>query len=185
MNKSSCLLILSVSSLAMLPVNAVGDTYKCRAPDGKISYANQMPMTPGVKCEQMFVKKPPISQVETPAAVESADEKAVPEAAAKAAAPADAAAPVKKTKAEQDLEAQRKKLDAEDAKKKSAKDAESKQAEQKIKEDNCKNAKSNLSTYKMGRVRKVDAQGEYYYLDDAAIKQGLAQAEKDVAANCN
>jgi hypothetical protein len=184
MNKSGCLLILSLSSLAMLPITAIGDTYKCRAPDGRISYANQMSMTPGVKCEQMFVRKPAISQSGTQVSTQSAEENATPPSPGKAAAPAEAAAPRQKTQADKELEAKRKKAEAEDAKKKAQQAAESKQAEQKLKEENCKLAQSNLATYKTGQVRRVDANGGYYYLDDAAIKQGLAQAEKDIAEYC-
>lgn len=184
MNKSGCLLIFSLLSLAMLPITAIGDTYKCRAPDGRISYANQMSMTPGVKCEQMFVRKPAISQGEVRVSTESAEGKAVAPLPGQAAAPAEAVPSGQKTQADRELEAKRKKADAEDAKKKAQQAAESKQAEQKMKEESCKNAQSNLATYKAGRVRKVDAKGGYYYLDDAAIKQGLAQAEKEVAENC-
>lgn len=184
MNKSECLLVLSLSSLAILPINAIGDTYKCRAPDGRISYANQMSMTPGVKCEQMFVKKPPMAQVETQVSTESAEEKAVSSSSGKAAAQVEAAPSGQKTQADKELEAKRKKADAEDAKKKADQAAESKQAAQKIKEENCKNAQSNLATYKSGRVRRVDTKGEYYYVDDATIKQERAQAEKDVAEFC-
>jgi hypothetical protein len=184
MNKSGGLLILSLSGLAMLPISAIGDTYKCRAPDGRISYVNQLPMTPGIKCEQMFVKKPPISQEEAQVPATSTGENAASAASDKATAATEAAPAVQKTKAEKELEAKRKKADAEDAKKKAAKEAESKQTDEKLKAENCRNAQSNVATYKMGRVRRVDANGEYYYLDDAAVAQGLAQAEKDVAANC-
>jgi hypothetical protein len=187
MNKSSCLLMLSFSSLAILPVNAVGDTYKCRAPNGKISYVNQMPMTPGIKCEQMFVRKPPITKGEdqVPAPAPASEQAAAASSPDKTAAPAEAAPSVQKTQADKELEDKRKKADAESEKKKAQQTAEGKQAEQKLKEENCKHAQSNLATYKMGRVRKVDAKGEYYYLDDEETKQGLAQAEKEVAANCN
>jgi hypothetical protein len=65
MNKFSSVLIIG---LVLFPLGAMSETYKCRSPNGKISYVNQMPMTPGIKCEQMFVRKQPVVvQAEQPA----------------------------------------------------------------------------------------------------------------------
>jgi hypothetical protein len=65
MNKFSNVLIIG---LVLFPLSAMSETYKCRSPNGKISYVNQIPMTPGIKCEQMFVRKQPvIVQEEQPA----------------------------------------------------------------------------------------------------------------------
>jgi hypothetical protein len=175
MNKSSCLLILSVSSLAMLPVNAVGDTYKCRAPDGKISYANQMPMTPGIKCEQMFVKKPPMTKGEDEASAPASEQAAAP-AGAEAAKPAP-----QKTPADKNSDPKQKKAEADAAKKKAD---EEKLANQKLKEDNCRNAKSNYNTYQTGRIRKTSETGEYIYLNDAEVKQNQEQAKQEVDKWC-
>jgi hypothetical protein len=134
----------------------------------------------------MFVRKPTVSQGETQAPAEAAGANAAPPAPAQVAMPDNAAPPPppQKTRADKELENKRKKAEKEETKNKADKAAESKQAEQKLKEDNCKNAQGNVATYKLGRVRKVDAKGEYYYLDDAALKQALEQAEKEVADNC-
>jgi len=182
--------------LVTLPVAAMGETYKCVSSGGKIKYTNQMSYEKGVTCEQMFVRKPPTvtadpqasASAQTPAepvqSGEESGESAAPDAAK--TAPAAPVAP-QQTQADKDLEAKRKKAEADEAKQKAGKEAEAKQAEQKAKEAmerNCQNAKGNLATYKMGRVRRVDDKGEQYYLDDAAVKEGLAQAEKDVTENC-
>jgi hypothetical protein len=175
MKKSSGLLILS---LAVMPLAAMGEAYKCHSPDGKITYAGQMSMSKDVQCEQMFVKKPPISSGEKEPAGDSTQEKVI--------APADATAKVteQKTQADKELEAKRKKTEADEARKKADNSVADKQAEQKVKDDNCHAAKINLEAYKMGRIQRIDEKGERYFLDDATLAKEKAQAEKDIAENC-
>jgi glucan-binding YG repeat protein len=162
---------------------AVADAYKCRSKDGKITYTNQPPTVPGVVCEQMFVRKPPVVIEGEQANSEGVEQHpASGDAAEKSAsAPEPATAPAAPPKNQGVDEAKRK--EAEAANKKSMEEAAA--AQKKLKEQNCQNAKANLAAYQTGRVRKVDEKGEWYYLDDAAIKQGLEQAQKDVAENCN
>ena len=193
MNKTSRLLILSV---AFLPIAAMAETYKCRAPDGKVSYSGQMSSTPGVKCEQMFVKKPPVSRSEAPPPAEPPaesaqnkasapppdDDTADPAIAAAAKAKAQAEAEAQKTPADKELEAKRKKAEAEAANKNTN---ESKQAELKQKEEKCGNAKASYQTYQQGgRIRKTSETGETTYLSDAEVKQGLEQAKQEMDKWC-
>ncbi len=177
MSKICCILFLG---LATLSFNAMGETYKCRSPDGKVSYAGQISLTPGVKCEQIFVKKqavvvqeaPPAAGPETVPPAETDPRTAPPP---EAAVPPPAATPQK----------------ADTAKKKSEKatqekSASDKQAEQKMKEDNCQSAKANLRTYQVGgRISKVNENGEKAYLDDAEIKQKTQDAQKEVDKWCS
>lgn len=58
-------------------------------------------------------------------------------------------------------------------------------ADLKIKQENCVGAKSNLATFTNGgRIAKTNEKGEKYYLGDADISQGKAEAQKDVEKYC-
>lgn len=180
----SCLLVASLSATA--------ETFKCISKDGKVRYTNQMSYEKGVKCDAMFVRKQPV--LPDAPVVESGSE-TIPQPELTEGSgpdtPKEVAQPPQKTQADKDLEAKRKKVEEEKKKADQAAEAkkveEKKQAEQKtkeVKDRNCANAKTNLATFKAGRVRKMDDKGEYYFLDDAGVKLGLAQAEKDIAENC-
>lgn len=164
---------------------AVADAYKCRGKDGKVTYTNQPPTIPGIVCEQMFVRKPPVviegEQTNGEGAERHPASGDVAEKSVSASESAAARTAPPKSQGDQADEAKRK--EAEAANKKSMEEAAA--AQKKLKEQNCQNARANLAAYQTGRVRKVDDKGEWYYLDDAAIKQGLEQAQKDVAENCN
>ncbi|MCX7627432.1 MAG: DUF4124 domain-containing protein [Methylophilaceae bacterium] len=177
---------LVLACMVLFPMRAGADAYKCRTKDGKVIYTNQLMTTLGVTCEQMFVRKPPVviegnqtgsEEAEGGAPAESLPEKAnnPPQAAADAAAA--------KAQADKEAEAKRKREEAEAANKKAREEAIA--AQKKLKEQNCQNARANLAAYQTGRVRKVNEKGEWYYLDEAAIKEHLEQAQKDVAENCN
>lgn len=186
MNKCSRLLVVG---LVLMPLAAAGETYKCRGPNGKISYSGQMSLERGVKCEPLFVKKSPISQIETPpasGAVPKVPGSSQP-AQAQPPVPADATKPKmpEKTPADIELEAKRKQQEAEEAKKKADKASASKLAEQKLKDDNCKAAKANLQLYQAGgRISKADDKGERVYLDDNEVKQKLDEAKQEVSRWC-
>lgn len=172
----------------LLPASAMSETYKCRSPDGKISYAGQLSLTPGVKCEQMFVKKQAVVVQEAQAATapesgetaETGPQIPPPTEGATAAPASDAKRPDTKNKTPE-ADATRKKPEKA-APEKSASD---KQAEQKLKEENCQSAKANLRTYQVGgRISKVSESGEKIYLDDAEIKQKSQEAQKEVDKWC-
>ncbi len=171
---------LIVLSLATLPMTTIADTYKCRAPDGKITYAGQMSLTPGVKCEQIFVRKPPMTQTTSGSETSTTEKPENAEPQASATTP-----PVEKSSADKKFEAKRKKADSDEAKKKANDDAERKLAEQKLKEENCQNAKNNVQTYSHGgRISKINEKGEREFLEDNDIKQKLEQSQKDVDKWC-
>lgn len=181
MSKISCIFFLS---LATLSLNTMSETYKCRSPDGKISYSGQMSLTPGVKCEQIFVKKQPVV-VHEQAPVEH-EESAGP-VDIDPSAPSQKKPDMSPAKSPGTAEAKDKKTDPKTAPEKSPeKSASDKQAEQKQKDENCQAAKANLRTYQVGgRVSKVNESGEKVYLDDAEIKQKAQEAQKDVDKWCN
>jgi hypothetical protein len=61
-----------------------------------------------------------------------------------------------------------------------------KEAEAKRKEENCKAARSNLETYTQGgRVYRMNEKGEREYMGDNDLKEGKAQAQRDMEVNCN
>lgn len=166
--------LLTLATL-LQATGASAETYKCRAPDGKITYSGQLSTTPGIKCDVMFVRKPTVNQ-------EIAD---VPTGSAAVPPGNTDIKPVEKSAADKELEAKRKKIESEDARKKTGNGTDSLSAEQKIKEENCEIAKSNLKTYQYGdRITKVDEKGEKAYLDEAEIKQKTEQAQKEVDKWC-
>lgn len=175
--------------LALLPLAAGAETYKCRAPNGKISYSGQMSMERGVKCEPMFVRKPPTQVVEPtaemqmPGNVMPQDPANMPADAARSAAPPTPAA---KTPADLELDAKRKQMEEEEARKKADKEAQDKIAQQKIKEENCAAAQANLRTFQSGgRISRVDEKGEKVFLDDNEIKQRAEEAQQEVSRWCS
>lgn len=66
------------------------------------------------------------------------------------------------------------------------KPVDQKDAQRKIKEKACANAKDNLQKLKQGGiVYKENAKGEREYLDETSMKNETVAAEKEVAAACN
>lgn len=181
MSKIRCIFFLS---LATLSLNAISETYKCRSPDGKISYSGQISLTPGVKCEQIFVKKQPVVvQEQAPAE----HEESVGPVDIDSSSPPQKKADKPSAKSPDTAEAKDKKTDPKTTPEKlPEKSASDKQAEQKLKDENCQAAKANLRTYQVGgRVSKVNESGEKVYLDDAEIKQKTQEAQKEVDKWCN
>lgn len=188
-----------VAVLALLPMQAGADTYKCRMLDGKIAYMGQLPMDRSAKCEVMFVRKQSVTHTETPPAVAPQPNAGVPAPGQPPAplkqappAPQNAAAAnanpspqMQKSPEDMALEAKRKQQEAADAQKKAEQEKENKLAEQKVKDDNCQKARANMQAYQIGgRISKVNENGERVYLDDNEINQKLAEAREDVSKWC-
>jgi hypothetical protein len=172
----------------MLPLSAMSETYKCRSPDGKISYSGQMSLAPGVKCEQPFVKKQSVVVQETPPAP---PETTVPtEMAPQNLPPADGGETQPPATNSKPTNTNNKKVEPDAAKKPAAKttpekSAADKQAELKLKEDNCQSAKVNLRTYQAGgRISKVNENGEKVPMDDAEVQQKAQEAQAAVDKWC-
>lgn len=158
MKKALLLLILMA-----LPLMAHAEVYKWKDASGKTIYSD-VPPPSNIKQESVVGKKP-----------------AAPTAVTTKAAPAPAASDANKAAADKDAAARKRQEDAEAAKKKD----EEKQAELKQKQQNCTNAKANVSNYKLGgRIATIDEKGERNYMDDAAVAKALEQAQKDVEEFC-
>ena len=77
-------------------------------------------------------------------------------------------------------------LDAFDKERKDKKEASAKTAKEKATKDKyCSNARKRIAGLKMGgRQYDITEQGERNYLDDSAIQQRVAQAQKDAEKWC-
>lgn len=142
--------------MGMLPLNTWAEVYKWKDAKGQVRYSD-VPPPANVPYETLSSKR----SLAPPSAVA----KPAPE----------------KTQADRELEARKRQAEAEDAKKKE----EARLAEQKLREQNCITAKSNLQNYQQGgRIYRMNEKGEREYLDDAAIAKGIEQAKKDIEEYC-
>jgi len=160
---------LLLLSLAMLPLCANAEIYKWKDKDGIIRYSD-VPPPSNIKNEPMLGKKIPKPTGQAPLAPVEGN-------ATAELNKAKAAAPVGKEEA-----ATKRAKDAETQKKAS----EAKQAEQKIRQANCKTGRENLATYNNGgRIMTTDDKGERHYLGDDEIAKGKADAQRDVEQFCD
>ncbi|HXZ55541.1 MAG TPA: DUF4124 domain-containing protein [Burkholderiales bacterium] len=145
---------------------AQAQVYKCLDANGRTVY-RQDPCPPSMKREAMTK---PVVPPDAPAAASAAsggksDAKGGP-----------------KTPAEQEQAFRKRQQDAA----KSAKEAAQKNEQAQVKEANCSNARQRLAQYEIGgRISRIDAQGERYYMDDASIESAKSQAQADVSKFCN
>lgn len=160
--------------MVMLPIFAQAEIYKWKDKDGSVRYSD-VPPPSNIQREPMLGKKipkptgqPPLAPVEGNATAAMNKDKA---ATAKESTP----------------------LSKEEAANKRAKDAEAqkkadevKRADLKIKQENCKAAKSNLATFNNGgRIMITDEKGERQYLGDEEIAKGKADAQRDIEKYCD
>lgn len=97
------------------------------------------------------------------------------------AVPPAPAAKAPKTLAERDLEFRQNQVAAEEAKKKQ----QQADADAKLRQGNCINAKGNLKTLEEGgRVFNYDSKGEKQYLDDSGREKAIADARRQVSEWC-
>jgi|SRR5450830_341863 len=181
-------------SLLMLPTLASAEIYKWKDKDGSVRYSD-VPPPSNVKQEALYGKKipkptglAPLAEVEGDATAAANKDKAIVDKALadKNKTPTDKSkvdkAPSDKTPLSKEEAATKRAKDAEQQKKAD----EAKQAELKLREDNCKASKSNLTTYTNGgRIVKTNEKGEREYLGDADISQAKADSQKDVEKYCD
>ncbi|HMH19797.1 MAG TPA: DUF4124 domain-containing protein [Burkholderiales bacterium] len=165
-------------ALAFLAASsAQAQVHKCLDAAGKVTYT-QDPCPANTKPESMSRRVIP-----APAPSAPADGAAKGDAAKGDAAKGDAAknaAP--KTPAEQEQAFRKRQQDQA----KASKDSEQKAAEARQKEEYCRNARERLAQFEVGgRISRVDAQGERYYIDDAQVEQEKSRARADMSKACN
>ena len=153
---------ICVMLLASMPVHAT-EVYKWKDSEGRLRYSD-MPPTGKTPYEILSGKKA------ASARAQMSDEN-VPTPVAKPA----------RSVADNELDARKRKAEADSTQKKS----QEKQDEQKIREQNCATAKSNMMNYKQGgRMYKMDEKGERHYLDDKEIALGLEKTSQEVDKWC-
>jgi hypothetical protein len=147
---------------------AQAQVHKCVDAGGKIVYS-QDPCPASMKSGTMsrnVLSAPAASPADSPAD--------------KAAAAAKSTAP--KTAAEHEMEFRKRQQEQA----KAAKESGQKVAEAQRKADACRNARERVAQYDIGgRLSRINAQGERYYMDDAQVEQEKARARADVALYCN
>jgi hypothetical protein len=147
---------------------AQAQVHKCVDAGGKIVYS-QDPCPASMKSGTMsrnVLSAPAASPADSPAD--------------KAAAAAKSTSP--KTAAEHEMEFRKRQQEQA----KAAKDSGQKAAEAQRKADACRNARERVAQYDIGgRLSRINAQGERYYMDDAQVEQEKARARADVALYCN
>jgi hypothetical protein len=160
---------IALFAVAFLAVaSAQAQVHKCVDSAGKIVYS-QDPCPANMKSGTMsrnVLSAPAASPADSPAD--------------KAAAAAKSAAP--KTAAEQEMAFRKRQQEQA----KAAKESGQKTAEAQRKADACRNARERVAQYDIGgRLSRINAQGERYYMDDAQVEQEKARARADVALYCN
>jgi len=148
--------LLFAAALAFA-AGAGAQQYKWIDEDGHVRYGDTPP--PGVKATAL-----------TPPAGPSA-----PPPAAKGAAKGPL------TPAEQEAAFRKRQIDAQKAQEKQDKAEQDRQA----KAENCARAQEQLRTLDLGRVSRVDTNGQRYFLDDKQIADEKAKASDAVSKSCN
>ena len=153
-------------AIAMLCAAAAqAQVNKCVDTNGKVFYS-QNPCPPNMKRETMSRGGIPPASAVAPA--EGAADKA------------SKSGP--RTPAQQEEDFRKRQKDQA----KAAKVAEQKTAEAEAKEANCRNARQRLANFEIGgRISQINEKGERYYMGDAQIDAGKAQARADVSQYCN
>jgi len=164
------LTLLAVAFLAVSSAHA--QVHKCVDAAGKTIYT-QTPCPANTKSGTMSRSVIPAPAMAPQAAPADQAAKGAKGDAAKKSGP--------KTAAEQEQDFRKRQQDQA----KAAKESEQKSAEAQRKEENCRNARERLAQYEIGgRITRVDAQGERYYVDDAQIEQEKSRARADMAQSC-
>jgi hypothetical protein len=167
---------IALFAVAFLVVSsAQAQVYKCVDSSGKTIYS-QDPCPANTKSGTMSRSGPSAPAAPSP---DSTADKAAKGDAAKSAAP-KTAAPM--TAAEQEQAFRKRQQDQA----KAAKESGQKDADAQRKAEACRNARDRLAQYEIGgRLSRINAQGERYYLEDAQVEQEKAQARADIARVCN
>ena len=156
----------AVAALALLALPAQAQ-WKWRDASGHVQYSD-LPPPLGTPDKDILNRPASQKRVSAPPPVASA-----------ASAPASDALALKTSDPE--LEARRKKAEADQAAKTKAEEARNAA----IKADNCARAQSQLKTFDSGiRVARLNAKGEREYLDDAQRASETKQARDAIASNC-
>lgn len=152
--------------LALAPAASQAEIYKWKDKNGVVRYSD-IPPPSNVPHESLGKK------AKVPAAVDA------PPAVAPEGAPAPE--PMQQTPEEVTPDAEMQRQEEEATRKK----AEAAEAELRVKQENCTTARANLANMEQGgRIYKMNEKGEREYLDDAAMAEGIANAQAEVDKYC-
>jgi hypothetical protein len=150
-----------------LALPASAQLYKWVDANGKVQYSDKPPPS-NIKTEKLREPGPAAS---APATSDG-----------KSGAKKDAAKASPKTLAEQEQAFKKRQLDAAKAQQEEGQ----KQAEAQEKAENCKRARTALTSLQIGgRQMRINEKGERAFLDDQQIAQEMAKAQQEVTAACN
>lgn len=165
-------LFLIVLLASVQPQLSNAQVYKWKDKDGSIRYTDTPP--PSNIQQETIVKK----KTETPSVNQTPAQGQIPTGVVAPSTPNGNTPAVKA----EDAAAQIRQRNAEVEKRNKAE----KEAEAKRKSDNCKAARANYQSYNQGgRVYKMNENGERYYLEGNDLAEGMAQAQREIAENCN
>lgn len=159
-------------ALMLFTATSNAEIYKWKDKNGVVRYSD-IPPPSNVPHQSLGKKtnKEPAPAPEAPTAAPAPD-----------AAPVAAPAPQQKTPEEKPMVDADKQQKEEEAARQKAAAAE---AEQKQKQELCTNAKAKLQGLQQGgRIYKMNEKGEREFMDDAALAQGVADAQAEVDKNC-
>jgi len=149
--------VLFIAAAMAFAASAAAQQYKWIDQDGHVRYGDMPP--PGVKATPL--KPPPGPSSPSPAA------KGAPKG------------PL--TPAEQEAAFRKRQIDAQKTEEKQEKADQERQA----KADNCARAQEQVRSLDVGRVARVDASGQRYFLDEKQIADEKAKAQDAVSKSCN
>jgi len=157
--------LIMVICFLLLPMHSqAADVYKWKDAEGKVRYSDTPPSG------------------KTPYELLSGKNAAAARSQADAVAPPTATDKSAKSGVDKELEAKKRKAEADNLQKKE----QVKLEQQKVREENCKAAKANLQNFKQGgRMFTMDENGERRYMDDKDLSEGLDKASKDVEQLCS
>jgi hypothetical protein len=157
-------------ALMLFTASSNAEIYKWKDKNGVVRYSD-IPPPSNVPYQSIGKKttKEPASATEPTSAAPTPDS-------------APVAAPQQKTPEEPSMVDADKQQKEEEAARQKAAAAE---AEQKQKQELCANAKAKLQSLQQGgRIYKMNEKGEREFMDEAAVAQGVADAQAEVDKNC-
>ena len=165
--------ILVLSVLSVLAAGAQAQVYKCVDASGKTTY-EQSPCPAGAKSTAISRTVPPAPPPAAPAAGDGRADKA-----GKAGKSAKAEGPKTAAELEQDFRKRRQEQE------KLQEKEEQKLAEAKMREENCRNARTQAINLESGvRLSRVDEKGDRNYLSESQVEQEKANSRKLVEQWC-
>ena len=167
-------LVLALAGAALSLSAIAGQLYKWTDANGRVQYSDTPPANQNVKTLQGsrvgMSSGPTTTSSEPPTTDAKPTDSKVAET--KTATP--------QTTADQEQAFRKRQAEKKEAEEKLAKEA----ADKKVKAENCQLAKNNLIDLENGRVRGLNAKGEYEYFDDTKLASEKARTRQQIETLC-